>query len=411
MKPVSAKKKKGLGKTVALVFLLVLLVGIVAAVLFSKKTDPLKSYYQEKFDYVFITDTRDGQVYRTLKLGDQIWMAQNLNYATRESVCDSCEVYGRLYSYGEAINACPAGFSLPTLVDFKELRRLNKMAQPYLAVKGWNGVDGDLDEFGFAALPGGFYNKGKSVVEGRGKNAGFWLTEKEERGAIRMFLKGSENSFGTDIFDWNNGLSVRCVRFVKKTRTSNRGIFKALSAQTKSTAEMAHELLENSTSENLEKLKNVGTLDDSSKFEARKGKVSEGFGNEIYEKAKLDSGAARLFAAGRMELLSKANVAKLDIDLEGTRGKEDIQNVVERRIQGLRHVYAIALKRGEKFSGKMTLKFTVTSSGEVTDVAIVSSTTANAEFDNKIKNMVAKWKFDATSEGNTTVTIPLNFAE
>lgn len=89
----------------------------------------------------YITDPRDGQSYRVAAIGNQIWMAENLNYATANSLCyknspDSCAKYGRFYRYyttrsyndttdfrygQDRTDPCPSGWHVSTVNDWKTL--------------------------------------------------------------------------------------------------------------------------------------------------------------------------------------------------------------------------------------------------------------------------------------------------
>lgn len=134
--------------------------------------------------YGEITDTRDGKTYKTIDIGGQMWLAENMAYASATgSWCwnddsASCDEYGKLYDWAAAQDACPAGWSLPSDEDWKTLvRHIDPAAQfrddwwedslasdtagaGLKATTGWGGSDdpdtGATNETGWSALPGGF---------------------------------------------------------------------------------------------------------------------------------------------------------------------------------------------------------------------------------------------------------------
>lgn len=104
-----------------------------------------------------------------------------------------------------------------------------------------------------------------------------------------------------------------------------------------------------------------------------------------------------------------------DLDLKNeknvSRSASDVLKFFRQRTPGLRHVYRKHLKKMPGFQGQITLKFTIISCGEISDISIVSSTTQNRNFDAEILEKVSHWRFNSTKYGKTTVTMPLIFSE
>lgn len=79
---------------------------------------------KEEGNSEIFTDSRDGKKYRTVKIGDQIWMAENLNYSSgtcykKEDA--NCDRYGRLYTWKDALDASPEGWHLPSKEEWQTL--------------------------------------------------------------------------------------------------------------------------------------------------------------------------------------------------------------------------------------------------------------------------------------------------
>lgn len=194
-----------------------------------------------------------------------------------------------------------------------------------------------------------------------------------------------------------------------------RDAWKVLQAP-KSASAAAYDLMKNQKftkdiDQVLKVLKDVENLQKNGKtvLGGRRDKTDEDIGD----------GLAGLLGGGGGGIATKAKgsiktPSERDIDMNangGSRPAADIMKVVRQRTPGLRHIYNKFLKKKPGFQGKVTLKFTIASGGEVISISIASSTTGYGEFDGKIKNAVSRWKFGKVKSGNTTVTIPFTFSE
>ena len=211
---------------------------------------PKETYLNPKIKYDSIVDSRDGQVYKTVKIGKYNWMAENLNYTDsvktpnlkENNWCygdklENCKVTGRLYSWSAVIAAgehecgvgmsckfrsrvqgiCPSGWHLPDTSEWSELiSAVNGRTFAGKMLKsqsGWLNEGNGLDAFGFSAIPGGsrvgYVNQ---VYEFEGWNAYFWSsTERDSALAYSMNMDTGLDgaTYGSASKDY--GFSVRCV--------------------------------------------------------------------------------------------------------------------------------------------------------------------------------------------------------
>ncbi|MDD4110826.1 MAG: FISUMP domain-containing protein [Clostridia bacterium] len=135
------------------------------------------------------TDNRDGKTYKTVVIGNQTWMAENLNYETASSSCYyenviNCKYYGRLYDWQTAASVCPAGWQLPSKSDFDTLL-FNYGGEGNNAYN--NLIIGGNS--GFSALFGGFLNV-DGIFYFLGGYGGFWSNSHydENNGSTKVVL-------------------------------------------------------------------------------------------------------------------------------------------------------------------------------------------------------------------------------
>ncbi|MDR2578763.1 MAG: hypothetical protein LBC70_08170 [Chitinispirillales bacterium] len=176
-----------------------------------------------------LVDGRDGKRYRTVKIGNLTWMAENLNYTTSGSLCYAnnisyCAIYGRLYTWDAAMTACPPSWRLPTRHDWDYLisavdGRLGFNAGTKLrTTTGWecnnpNGCVVGTDEFGFSAMPGGHCLSSGIICGEIGIRATWWTADEYDDDRSWYSSMSSNTSFLIEIdalkrFEY----SVRCVR-------------------------------------------------------------------------------------------------------------------------------------------------------------------------------------------------------
>jgi len=203
------------------------------------------SHFNPNIQYIDFADSRDNKTYKSVVIGTQTWMAENLNYAASGSKCGngsslsdnntaSCDTYGRLYNWATAQTACPAGWVLPTNTDWDKLYRYadntGGTGSPYLsatagkklkAASGWNGSGNGTDQFGFSALPGGGGSSGGNF--GNTGDIGYWWSASQEdsdmayrRDMISTYLDASYQLDGAyyDVSEKSRLFSVRCLKDV-----------------------------------------------------------------------------------------------------------------------------------------------------------------------------------------------------
>ena len=193
--------------------------------------------------YGSLFDSRNDKTYKTVVIGNQTWMAENLNYKTPDgsSRCypisgttntsdednANCDKYGRLYNWNTAMNnsasstanpsgvqgICPNGWHLPSRTEWNVLGNDTKKLKATSSWNNlWNGNSGNgTDDYGFSALPGGggySYGSFFSVDD----NGSWWSTEDDASDAYTLDMLYDRSYAIWSKYGKSLLYSVRCVK-------------------------------------------------------------------------------------------------------------------------------------------------------------------------------------------------------
>ena len=160
------------------------------------------------------TDSRDGKTYKTINIGSQVWIAENLIYKPEsgdfwmyDDLQSNADIYGYLYDWETAKKVCPIGWHLPSKAEFETLIKNcgGEGRNVYLSLK----EDG---KSGFNALNGGD-RSGDGSYYGIGSYGEFWTSTEGNSGCAWFVYVGL---FGETAemneFDIRSCYSVRCVK-------------------------------------------------------------------------------------------------------------------------------------------------------------------------------------------------------
>lgn len=187
------------------------------------------------------TDSRDGKTYKTVTIGSQIWMAENLAYKSASGCWaydneeSNVATYGYLYDWTTAKKVCPTGWHLPSNSDWTTLTTylggLKAAGSKLKSISGWKDYNKDAtNSSGFSALGGGM-----SMTDGSYSYLGmygYWWSSSESNANLvwcRMLDCGSWEMSSFDDRGKDGGYSVRCINdgdiFVGKWTADGSEIF------------------------------------------------------------------------------------------------------------------------------------------------------------------------------------------
>ena len=199
------------------------------------------AYLNPAISYGEIVDDRDGQVYKTVKIGEQTWMAENLSYKVTNSHCykDSaqyCTKYGRYYTWTAAMDSegiwspnskgcgnnqtcsptypvrgiCAKGWHLPTEAEWSTLLT-NYSGKILKSAIGWIGYQNGIDSYGFSVIPAGNKLSGYTSYNW-GQSAYFWTSTEYNRINAYFIFFDFDNVNAPQTNYKDDEFSIRCIK-------------------------------------------------------------------------------------------------------------------------------------------------------------------------------------------------------
>ncbi len=194
------------------------------------------------------TDPRDNKTYKTIKIGDDVWMAENLNtelFTNGEKISEAASVeawnkaskkhkaawcyydnnpersikYGRLYNFYTVVDIrglAPAGWHIASDAEWSKLINLlggEKNAGASMIMYSWSSYQNSVNPSGFSALPGGeryYYQKEWRFI-GINYSASWWSNKEDYPGYGRLYNL-SVPEVGISIAVPGTGHAIRCVK-------------------------------------------------------------------------------------------------------------------------------------------------------------------------------------------------------
>lgn len=190
---------------------------------------------------------KDGNVYKSVQIGNQVWLAENLNtsyyrngdkipeaktereweaygnegigaWCYYENDAANGKKYGKLYNWyavKDPRGFAPKGWHVPSDAEWTTLMASlggeDDAGAKMKSNSGWENDGNGTNESGFSALPGGFRSDGRGFVK-IGSVAAFWSSSEKSRSYASGWALGYDSEVDPEDIDKYWGCSIRCIK-------------------------------------------------------------------------------------------------------------------------------------------------------------------------------------------------------